>query len=160
MPTQTSGFFTQSGTGVMLLPDARVLIAGKDGIYNQVPYHYPEHRVELFSPPYLFKGPRPVIVMAPSSVIYDSAFNVQFDEQITPPSEIGSIVLIRPGAVTHSVNMEQRLVGLAIVTVAPGLVVVLSPPDANIAPPGYYMLFLVSTNGVPSVASFVHVSGD
>jgi hypothetical protein len=53
--------------------------------------------------------------------------------------------------------MEQRLVGLAF-TQTSGALTVSLPPNSNVAPPGYYMLFLVNNAGVPSVASFVQVS--
>ena len=85
---------------------------------------------------------------------------------LTPPSDIdvtkkaadiASVVLVRPGAPTHAFDMEQRLVGLSY-TVGLGLLNVTAPPNSNIAPPGYYMLFIVNTAGVPSVASFVQLS--
>jgi hypothetical protein len=64
--------------------------------------------------------------------------------------------MIRPGAPTHAFDMEQRLVGLNF-TIQSGALTVTSPPNANIAPPGYYMLFILNKAGVPSVAQFVQV---
>src|SRR5215469_2517506 len=52
--------------------------------------------------------------------------------------------------------MEQRLVGLAF-TSSSGMLTVNLPPNSNVAPPGYYMLFILNKAGVPSVASFVQV---
>jgi len=66
-------------------------------------------------------------------------------------------VLMRPGAPTHAFDMEQRLVGLTY-TRGLGLLNVTAPPNGNVAPPGYYMLFALTSAGVPSVASFVHLS--
>ncbi len=54
--------------------------------------------------------------------------------------------------------MDQRLVGLSY-TVGSGLLNVTAPPNGNIAPPGYYMLFILNAAGVPSVAKFVQLSG-
>jgi hypothetical protein len=137
----------------LLLPDARVLVIGKDGLYNQEPYNYPEHRVEIFSPPYLFRGPRPVVTAAPQQVTYGTAFDIE-----TPDAaDVASVALLRPGAATHSFNMEQRHVGLAVTARTPDRVTVTSPPDGNLAPPGYYMLFVVDTAGVPSIATFLRL---
>jgi hypothetical protein len=66
-------------------------------------------------------------------------------------------VLVRPGTPTHAFDMEQRLVGLAF-TAGTGVLNVTSPPNGNIAPPGYYMLFVLNTAGVPSVARFEQLS--
>ena len=137
----------------LLLPDARVLIMGKDGLFNTEPYNYPEHRVELFSPPYLFRGHRPTILAAPPQVIYDTSFDIE----TTDAADIASVVLLRAGAATHSFNMDQRHIGLVINTRAPNQLTVTSPPNSNLAPPGFYMLFLVNTAGVPSVAEFLQL---
>jgi hypothetical protein len=66
------------------------------------------------------------------------------------------VTLIRNGAVTHSFNMDQRYVPLTFQQAAGGLTVQ-APADANLAPPGTYMLFIVNSNGVPSVAPFVRL---
>jgi hypothetical protein len=137
----------------LLLPDARVLIMGKDGLFNTEPYNYPEHRVEIFSPPYLFRGPRPAIMAAPQQLPYDTTFDIE----TTDAAKIASVVLLRAGAATHSFNMDQRHVGLTINGRTPDRLTVTSPPNSNIAPPGFYMLFIVDTTGVPSVAQFVRL---
>ena len=66
-------------------------------------------------------------------------------------------MLVRPGSVTHAFDMDQRLIGLNF-TVGNGLLNVTSPPNSSIAPPGYYMLFILNSAGVPSLASFVQLS--
>jgi Domain of unknown function (DUF1929)/Glyoxal oxidase N-terminus len=137
----------------LLLPDARVLVMGKDGLFNTEPYNYPEHRVEIFSPPYLFRGHRPSILTAPQHVPYDTTFDIE----TTDAAEIASVVLLRAGAATHSFNMDQRHVGLVINTRASNHLTVTSPPNSNLAPPGFYMLFIIDTTGVPSVAEFVQL---
>ena len=126
----------------VLLPDGRVLAAGTDG----------EFTAEIYSPPYLFQGPRPQIVSAPGAVSYGSTF------QVSTPNEqdIAKVVLIRPAAVTHSVNMEQRYVELSF-QAGLNLLAVQAPPNGNIAPPGYYMLFAVDSAGVPSEATFIRL---
>jgi hypothetical protein len=66
-------------------------------------------------------------------------------------------VLIRPGAVTHSFDMEQRLVGLTF-SYSNGQLYVKAPANGNTAPPGYYMVFILDSKGVPSKASFVRLT--
>ena len=71
-------------------------------------------------------------------------------------ANISSVVMLRNGAVTHAFGMDQRMVGLSF-TALSGTLSVIGPPNGNIAPPGYYMLFLVNNQGVPSVASMIQV---
>jgi hypothetical protein len=138
----------------LLLPDATVWVAGG----NPQRGSYEQH-VEIYSPPYLFNGngtlaTRPTITgVMPSVVGYGTTFQVQ-----TPDAaSISSVVLMKNGSVTHAFDMDQRMVGLTF-TAGSGLLTVTGPPNGNIAPPGYYMLFLMNAAGVPSVAKFVQVS--
>ncbi|MEZ4307172.1 MAG: DUF1929 domain-containing protein [Polyangiaceae bacterium] len=140
----------------LLLPDARVLVAGKDGLFNAAPYHYPEQRVEIYSPPYLFAGSRPTISSAPATLSYGEAFTVGVGT--VAPASISRVALIRLGATTHGVNMDQRYVGLTITGTGASTLSLTAPPDGKVAPPGHYMLFLVSSSGVPSVAAIVKLS--
>jgi hypothetical protein len=137
----------------LLLPDARVLVAGRDGHFNVPPYKWPEHRVEIFSPPYLSAGPRPVIAAAPSRLIHGERFPVAVGG--VSPGDVARAVLISPGSVTHSFNMSQRAIALRIAGAAPDGLLLEAPPSAGVAPPGDYMLFLVSSRGAPSIAAFV-----
>jgi len=138
----------------LLLPDATVWVAGG----NPTRGTYEAH-MEIYSPPYLFNSngtlaTRPTITSVSSgSLGYGSAFQVQ-----TPDAaNIASVVLMRNGAVTHAFDMDQRYVGLSF-SVGSGVLNVTGPPNGNIAPPGYYMLFILNNSGVPSVASIVRVS--
>ena len=138
----------------ILLADGRVMTAGNDHDYNMPPFNYAELRLELFSPSYLLRGPRPVITNAPAQIAYASAFTVRTPEA----TSIASAALLRPGAVTHSLNMDQRYVGLAIQSRTAQSLTLKAPPDGYVAPPGYYMLFLVNGAGVPSVGRFVRLA--
>jgi len=141
----------------LLLPDGTVWLAGS----NPSGTTYEAH-MEVYQPSYLFttdnngnavSALRPVISSAPATIGYGSIFTVQ-----TPnAADITSVVLVKTGAVTHAFNMDQRLVGLSY-TADAGDLTITGPPNANIAPPGYYMLFLLNSAGVPSVASFVQVA--
>ena len=133
----------------MLLPDARVLVTGSGR--SPGPDTRDQLNYEIFSPPYLFKGARPVISSAPAALTYNQAFTVQ-----TPDAgRIASVVLIADGNVTHGFNMNQHFVPLTF-TVGSGSLTVTAPANANLATPGYYMLFIVDSSGIPSVAAMVH----
>jgi hypothetical protein len=137
----------------LLLPDGRVLSAGKDKDNNPDPFKYSEYRVEVFSPPYLFRGPRPIVTAAPGVIGYGAPFVVQTPQAAT----IARAALLRPGAVTHSFNHNQRYVGLTIAGTTAGSVTLQAPPNSAVAPPGYYLLFLLNDQGVPSVAPFIQL---
>jgi hypothetical protein len=138
----------------ILLPDGRVWVAGG----NPTRGTYEPH-MEIYSPAYLFAAdgslaPRPAVTAVSSAAIgYGNTFQVQ-----TPDSaSITSAVLMRAGAVTHAFDMDQRLVGMSF-TAGNGVLTVTAPPNGNIAPPGYYMIFLLNAAGVPSVGTFVQIS--
>ncbi|HEY6399504.1 MAG TPA: galactose oxidase-like domain-containing protein [Solirubrobacteraceae bacterium] len=138
----------------ILLPDARVLMAGRSGLFQDAPYNFAEHRIEIFSPPYLSRGPRPVITGAPSSAGYGETITVNSPQA----ANIDAVALIRTGSVTHGLNMDQRFVGLSITGRTANSLTVTMPPDDNVAPPGEYLLFVL-VNGVPSVAPFIRLGG-
>jgi hypothetical protein len=127
----------------LLLRDGRVLHTGSgDGAGAA------SHRdAEIFSPPYLFKGPRPVISSAPNGLRYGQNFFLSTAQAAT----ITQVTLVRLGSVTHAFDSNQRFNRLSFVAAAGGLTVT-PPASRNLAPPGYYMLFIVNGNGVPSSA--------
>jgi hypothetical protein len=141
----------------LLLPDGTVALTGGNpdqGVF--------ENHIEIYQPSYLFNADgslatRPRIAAgAPGSITYAQPFTVP-----TPDAaNIASVVLMKAGSVTHSFDMDQRYVGLSFTAgQTSGSLTVTGPPDSNIAPPGYYMLFLVNKSGTPSLASWVQVSG-
>jgi hypothetical protein len=131
----------------LLLPDGRLLHTGSGDAGGAVD----ELNYELYSPPYLFNGPRPSIVGAvPSLVLYGDTVAITTPDAAT----ITKVTLIRFGSVTHAFNMSQRLVPLTFSSGANGLSVVF-PATGTVAPPGPYMLFLVNATGVPSVGQII-----
>jgi hypothetical protein len=142
----------------LLLPDATVWVVGS----NPVKGTY-EKNIEVYSPAYLFTvdangvvipAPRPIISSVPAEIGYGSSFAIA-----TPDSAaIASAVLVRPGSPSHSFDFEQRLVGLSFSASGSGTLSAIAPSNGSIAPPGYYMLFLINQAGVPSVAQFIHLS--
>jgi fibronectin type 3 domain-containing protein len=173
-PGTGTGSFTSAGTAsysrlyhstALLLPDARVMSIGSNpgsrGRY--------ESAIEIYSPAYLFDGnDHPITTNRPSITAIGPAsgvigYNAPFSVSYTSASPISSAVLVRPGSVTHAFDMEQRLIGLCGPSPQPactgsGTLNLTSPPNGNIAPPGYYMLFLLDNTGVPSKAQFIQLS--
>jgi lysophospholipase L1-like esterase len=133
-----------SQSSAMLLPDGRVVIAGSDG----------QASAQFFSPPYLFKGTRPVLTSVTSNVTFGQTFSISTPDAAT----IAQITLLRLPAVSHSFDQNQRFIRLAF-TSQPGSLTVTAPASGAVSPPGHYMLFLVNGNGVPSLARIINVAG-
>lgn len=135
----------------LLLPDGRVLSAG-GGRGGGAVNNY--SNAQIFSPPYLFtETPRPVIAQAPEIIHYSQSFEVQSPQA----TDVDEVSLVRLAAVTHSFDQNRRFVPLSFVPSGDTGLVINAPAEPAIAPPGYYMLFLLSEEGVPSVARFVRL---
>lgn len=150
----------------LLLPDATVMSMGSNpgarGSY--------EAAVEIYTPPYLFDANDRVITTNRPSITAVSpasrvGYNALLSLSYTSTSAISAAVLVRPGSDTHAFDMEQRLIGLC--GPAPqqpacigtnNTLNLTTPPNGNVAPPGYYMLFLLDSAGVPSKASFIQLT--
>lgn len=148
-----------------LLPDATVMSLGSNpgarGSY--------EPAIEIYTPPYLFDASdhlittsRPNITGVSSSLV---GYNALISVSYTSASSIRSAVLMRVGSDTHAFDMDQRMIGLCGPTPETptcsgvnGILNVTTPPNGNIAPPGYYMLFLLDSAGVPSKARFIRLT--
>jgi PKD repeat protein len=147
----------------LLLPDATVVSMGSNP-GNRGRY---EPAIEIYRPSYLYDAndhlittnrPRITGLSFSGPIHYGMPFSVSY----TSTSPISSAVLIRPGSCTHASNMEQRLIGLcgdtSPCTASNNTLSLTTPPDGSIAPPGYYMLFLLDSAGVPSEASFIQLT--
>src|SRR5229473_747678 len=142
----------------LLLPDATVWLTGGNpqrGSFQQ--------QVEIYQPAYLFTtdssetvvpAARPTISSAPSSIAYSSSFTLG-----TPDAgNIASVSLVRAGAVTHAFDMDQRMIELSFTAdTSSNTLTVNGPRNGSLAPPGYYLLFIINNSGVPSQATFVKV---
>jgi plastocyanin len=132
-------------SSAILLTDGSVLMGGDpQDAMGPTPH-------DRFFPGYYFL-PRPTIVGAPPTVGYGAPFTIN-----TPDApSIAEVVLMRPGAVTHGFNQTQRYIGCTF-TVGAGALTVTSPPDGNVAPPGWYMLLIVNSGRVPSTAHWIRL---
>ena len=128
----------------LLLPDGRVLSAGGN---------VAGPNAQVFSPPYLFNGARPTISSAPTSAGYGQTISIASPQA----ANIAKVSLIHIGSTTHTFDMSQRFMWLSFTTTSSGLNISM-PPNANLAPPGYYMLFILNAAGVPSVGSVMQIS--
>jgi len=129
----------------LLLPDGRIMSAGDTGAGGG------GNLIDVYSPPYLFHGPRPVITSAPSQVGFGGTFSIGTSNAAVATRA----VLMAPAATTHADEMNARHVELAVTPTAGGFTA--TAPGPQVAPPGYYMLFVVTADGTPSVATWVHV---
>lgn len=134
----------------VLLPDGRVLNAGSVGGLGGGTNLT---SMEVFSPPYLFRGPRPRVTGYPAAAAHGDTV------ELTSPDacRIRSIALVRPGAITHHTDSEPRYLPLEFARHGRCGLHAHIPEDATVLPPGYYMLFALDDAGVPSEGKFVQV---
>lgn len=135
----------------LLIPDGRVLIAGHTREWNE---DRDDKSVEIYAPPYLWTGPRPVVDSAPPQISYRETFRVA----TANARDIASVSLVRASSVTHSNNMDQRHLWLDMLDRDDDNVTVRAPVGGAWAPPGYYLLFIVDAHGVPSEGELVRVA--
>ena len=163
----TLQYARQHHSTALLLPSAKVMVTGGSS-----------QTVEVFSPPYLFdalgaplpESARPDITSFPDPaagtiVMHGSTFDVGTSD----PMSIDRVVMVKPMAVTHQTDTEQRVIKLVHAVTGPSTISV-TAPDGRVYPygaggghthaiagRGYYMLFLLNTTGVPSRAKFIRL---
>jgi hypothetical protein len=147
----------QYHSSATLLPDGRVLTGGGGVCASCVSAGYLEKNIEYFEPPYLYKkdgsgqrASRPEIDAAPNTASYGQTLAITSAQSGT----IAKVGLVRLGAPTHSQDQGQRYVPLSF-TAAGSTITATAPASSNIAPAGYYMLFIIDNAGVPSVAKMI-----
>lgn len=142
-------------SNAVVLPDGRIMVTGDElqQLANDPKIDDDMNgSVEIFEPAYLHQGSRPALDRAPDGPLrYDTAFNVG----TSTPDRVKKAVLLAPTTATHSLNTSQRHLELGIVKRQGNSLRLQAPPSANDVPPGYYMLFLLDENGVPSTAKWV-----
>ena len=134
-------------SSMILLADGSVLAGGDPMVGGVETLH------ERYFPSYFFE-PRPTITTAPATIGYGAAFQIDTPEA----SSIQEVILMRPGAVTHGFNMSQRAIGCEITAGGALSITVNSPPHGNIAPKGWYLLFILDANRVPSLGQWIRLA--
>ncbi|EGX54678.1 secreted protein [Streptomyces zinciresistens K42] len=142
-------------SGSLLLPDGRVMFFGSDPLYgdraNTRPGEF-EQRIEIYTPPYLYRGARPVLSGGPRTVPRGGTGTFTSPDA----SSLRTARLIRPSASTHVTDVDQRSVKLGL-TKSGDRVTVRLPENRNLVPSGWYMLFVTDDRGRPSKAQWVKV---
>ena len=147
-------------SNALLMLDGRVLTAGSER-NNVSGAASAEYRMEVFEPDYIAAPNRLTIQHVQPAIAYGETFSVEF--QLAPGTAFPSIdrvAIMRFGSATHSFDYDQRYVGLTFQQTSPGVLSVVGPPSGGVAPPGYYMLWLIDSGGLPCVqAATVRVGG-
>ena len=140
----------------VLLPDGRVVTLGSNPLFGNAEDSKPgffEQRIEIYSPPYLFHGPRPQITGGPKQVALGGSASFTTSD----PTDIVKVRLMHPSAATHVTDLQQRSIALTYTRTANGIHVTI-PPQQALVPLGWYMLFVDNARGVPSVARWVQIT--
>ncbi|WP_059011974.1 radical copper oxidase GlxA [Streptomyces specialis] len=142
----------------LLLPDGRVATFGSDPLFGDADNTRMgefEKRVEIYTPPYLFDGRderRPVLGDGPARVAHGGEATFTTGH----PGRVERARLMRPSAVTHTTDVEQRSISLEVER-GDGEVTFTVPDDPSLIPPGWYMLFATDAEGTPSEAKWIQV---
>jgi hypothetical protein len=140
----------------LLLPDGRIAVFGSNPLFadkaNTVPGVF-EQRIEVFTPPYLYRDSRPRIGRAPLETVRGGTVAVA---TAGPAADVTRARLMRPSAVTHATDVEQRSIELSLTRTAHS-VRARVPENPALVPSGWYMLFVTDAAGTPSRATWVHV---
>lgn len=153
----TAAFARNYHSVCLLLPNGKVWVAGGNHDANSGdPNVVGVKQIELFEPGYVGVANRIQINSAPRFAAYGQSFDIQIDR---PAAGVSRVALIRAGSVTHSTNNDQRYVGLQITARSGNTLTVAAPPNGNVAPPGYYMLWVVDNAGNPcQLAQFLRLA--
>jgi hypothetical protein len=142
-----------------LLPSGNVVTAGGD---------LRTWDWEVFTPDYLSNGQvRPAFtVPPPTNLTFGTTYSLQY-QPMPPGLHVDRVVLMRPCSITHHSDMDQRFVELeeAATLPPPNTINVKTPPwnsgstnqGSVFAPPGWYMMFLISNTGTPSIGAWVQL---
>ncbi|QHA04918.1 DUF1929 domain-containing protein [Streptomyces broussonetiae] len=142
-------------SGSILLPDGRVMFFGSDSLYGDKANTRPgkfEQRIEIYTPPYLYRGSRPSLGGGPQTIARGASGTFTSRQA----AGIRKVRLVRPSASTHVTDVDQRSIALDFRT-SGDRITVRVPENRNLVQSGWYMLFVDDDQGTPSVAQWVKV---
>ncbi|MGW0827546.1 galactose oxidase-like domain-containing protein [Streptomyces sp. NPDC002845] len=142
-------------SNAVVMPDGRIMITGDElqQIANDPDITDQMHgAIEIYEPAYLHRGERPHLGSAPDHLL---RYQEEFTVGTNAPGDVSRAVVLAPSTSTHSINTSQRHLELEITERSDGSLTLKAPPSAKDAIPGYYMLFLLNDEGVPSTAQWV-----
>ncbi|MEU0430950.1 kelch motif-containing protein [Streptomyces sp. NPDC006290] len=142
-------------SGSILLPDGRVMFFGSNSLYADKADTKPatfEQRIEIYTPPYLFRDARPSLSGGPRTIARGASASFTSAHA----SSIRTARLIRPSASTHVTDVDQRSIALDFTKTKTGISVTV-PKNRNLVESGWYMLFVTDDQGTPSKAQWVKV---
>jgi hypothetical protein len=143
-------------SGGLLLPDGSVLTLGGNPLFGNKQDTAPQtfnQEIDVYEPPYLFRGPRPRITAAPRVLAPGHSYAVT----VPGARDIAYLRLMRPDNPTHVTDVNERSVAIPFRAAGASRLVITVPPGGNLIPPSYYMLFAVSRAGIPSPGYWVRV---
>ncbi|MEU6549768.1 kelch motif-containing protein [Streptomyces sp. NPDC046915] len=142
-------------SGSVLLPDGRVMFFGSDSLYGDRADTKPgkfEQRIEIYTPPYLYRKSRPALGGGPRTIARGASGTFTSRDA----ARIKKVRLIRPSASTHVTDVDQRSIALDFRTSGSRITVTV-PKNRNLVQSGWYMLFADDRHGTPSKAQWVKV---
>jgi hypothetical protein len=143
-------------SGGLLLPSGAVITMGGNPLFGNAQDTQPQtfnQEIDLYYPPYMFSGPRPSIIAAPTVMDLGHSYLIK----VAQPSDIRYLRLMRPDNSTHVTDVNERSIAVNFTRVGNGYLKITIPSNDNIVPPSYYMLFAISDKSIPSTASWVRV---
>ena len=143
-------------SGGLLLPDGSVLTLGGNPLFGNQEDTSPQtfnQEIDVYDPPYMFRGARPRIVTAPAILKRRHSYLIK----VSPASSIRYLRLMRPDNPTHVTDVNERSIAVPFTPSVRGGLKVTIPSNPDLIPPSYYMLFAVSSQGIPSAGHWVRV---
>ncbi|SFD02367.1 galactose oxidase early set domain-containing protein [Streptomyces aidingensis] len=142
-------------SNAVVMPDGRIMITGDElqQIANDPDITDDMHgAIEIYEPAYLHRGDRPDLGDVPRQTI---RYGRHFDVGTSTPDQVARAVVLAPSTSTHSINTSQRHLELEITARDGDSLELLAPHSPEDAIPGFYMLFLLDEDGVPSEAQWI-----
>jgi hypothetical protein len=143
-------------SGGLLLPNGSVLTLGGNPLFGNKQDTEPEtfnQEIDIYYPPYLFRGPRPRIITAPKVLLPGSSYLIK----VSQAASLQYLRLMRPDNATHVTDVNERSIAIPFTHAGPGELRVTIPANPNLIPPSYYMLFAINHKGVPSTGHWAQV---